>query len=78
MPVDADVPPVVVVAVDVVLPVADLTLPEEPEHQLFHFRNSVREAFGAVLAVAVDVEELAEGLHLVVGQRVAEEPEANY
>ena len=61
--------------VEVVLPVADFALPEKPEHHPVHFRNSVRETFSSVLAVVVDVQELAEGLHLVVGQGVAEKPE---
>ena len=72
---DADVPPILLLAVDVVLPVADFALPEKPEHHPVHFRNSVRETFGSVLAVVVEVQELAEGLHLVIGQGVAEKPE---
>ena len=65
--VDAGVPTILLLAVDVVLPVADFPLPEKPDHHLVHFRNSVRETFGSVLAVVVDVQELAEGLHLVIG-----------
>ena len=73
--VDAGFPTILLLGVDVVLPVADFALPEKPEHHPVHFRNSVRETFGSVLAVIVDVQELAEGLHLVVGQGVAEKPE---
>ena len=73
--VDAGFPTILLLGVDVVLPVADFALPEKPEHHPVHFRNSVRETFSSVLAVVVDVQELAEGLHLVIGQGVAEKPE---